>query len=92
MCVQDVLLKNLYIESLFHNRENIDNGKPLESWDFQQLSAMAGTHVCVCMYVYTFIRVLRIFIITPSISTCSHMLYLCVTMYVCMYDCLFVCV
>ena len=53
MCAQDVLLKNLYIESLFHKRKEIDKGKRFESWDFQQLSAMAGMHVCmyVCIYV-----------------------------------------
>jgi hypothetical protein len=58
MCAQDVLLKNLYIESLFHKRKKIDKGKRFESWDFQQLSAMAGMHVCmyVCMYIcYEFI-------------------------------------
>ena len=74
MCAQDVLLKNLYIESLFHKRKEIDKEKRFESWDFQQLSAMAGMHVCmyVCIYVMNSYHVVDLHIEDRRIYVCMY--------------------
>ena len=51
--------ENLYIESLFHKRKKIDKGKRLKSWDFQQLSALAGTHMYV---MHAFINLMYVWL------------------------------